>query len=466
MMNAWIARLLNRTRFWVVAGTACALLTLAMSGTAGTVERNAASQQQTSLPASLKLGILGAGWAPFEFVSQGEPSGLSVDYLRAVVGPQVKLEAHSFPDMPHLLAAACSGEVDVIMSIARTPERERCLAFSNPYFRAPIAIVKRRAAPGGASDTRVDGAILSVEKGFALERSLHDRYPHSPILVFGDTVSALRAVAGGRASAYAGFSPAVEYYLGESEFRDLSAELQDGDQTNEIRFAVPRTRIALRDQINSALAALPSGEGTMIRTRWLDDNVDVRPSQTGGRFTLSPDEKAWLRSLPPLAVGLDSDWAPFAAADPSGEPAGIATDYLDYLSRTLGVKFNRVPVKGRTQNFVAFQSGEINLMAMSPRSDLRPADAQIAHTYSGFPLMIVGRDDHASVQDLGELSGRRIAVTAHAEGAPLVSLLVPPAHRVVVDGVGEGLDAVANGDVDALIVNAAAIGGAIISRAS
>ena len=62
-----------------------------------------------SFPAKLTVGVLANSWLPFDALQDGQLTGMSVDYLRALVGPNVVIEAKAFPDLPQLLAAACAG---------------------------------------------------------------------------------------------------------------------------------------------------------------------------------------------------------------------------------------------------------------------------------------------------------------------------------------------------------------------
>jgi two-component system sensor histidine kinase EvgS len=66
-----------------------------------------------------------------------------------------------------------------------------------------------------------------------------------------------------------------------------------------------------------------------------------RSTDPPSTLNLSVDERAYLRSLPPLALGVDSSWAPFTYLDSSGEPSGIAIAYATYLSKALDIDFDR-----------------------------------------------------------------------------------------------------------------------------
>ena len=232
------------------------------------------------------------------------------------------IESKAFPDMPQLLAAACAGNVDLVMSLARTPERERCFSFTAPYFRASASIVVRRDGDGYASAAQLAGARLAVEKGFALERSLRERFPRAQLETFANTHAALQAVAQGDADAYLGFTPAVQYALATEEFRGLRVAFEERGRIADLRFAVPRSRAALRDQLDRALASMNPADDTAIRVRWLSGSFDAHAAPTARRLVLTPDEQAWLRSLPPLQVGFDDDWPPFSmSTSPAIPPA-------------------------------------------------------------------------------------------------------------------------------------------------
>lgn len=244
-----------------------------------------------AFPATLTIGVLANGWLPLDGLQDGQPTGLSADYLRALVGSNVVIESKVFPDMPQLLAAACAGNVDLVMSLARTPERERCFSFSAPYFRASASVVVRRDGNVYTSAAQLAGARLAVEKGFALERSLRERFPRAQLATFASTHAALQAVAQGDADAYLGFTPVVQYALATGEFRGLQVAFEEGGRIADLRFAVPRSRVALRDQIDRALASMSPADDTAIRARWLSSSFDAQAVSTARRLALTAEKQ-------------------------------------------------------------------------------------------------------------------------------------------------------------------------------
>lgn len=411
-----------------------------------------------SLPERLTVGVIAGGWPPFDELQNGELSGMSVDYLRALVGPNVVIEAKAYPDAQQLITAACAAEVDLLMSIARTPERERCLNFTAPYFRSSTSAVVRRDSYSYNGPAELGAARIAVEKGFAVERALRERFPHAQIDAFATTKDALTAVARGDADAYFGFTPAVQYALATAEFRSLRTAFEETTRTANLRFAVPRNKTALRDQLDRALASMSPADDAAIRVRWLSGNFDTKPMPNAPRLQLTPQEQAWLRSLPPLQVGFDNDWPPFSYVDVSGKPAGIAADYLAYLSRTLGVVFKRVHIADWPATIDAFQRGELALLATASSHDPRLATARHTSAYESYPLVIVGRENEPAARSLSDFASRRIVVSSHVAGSSVPTFQrIPSDHVVVAPNLDDALRMVATGEADVLVGNVAAV---------
>ncbi|PMS21377.1 ATP-binding protein [Paraburkholderia rhynchosiae] len=409
-------------------------------------------------PQKLTVGVLADDWLPFDALRNGELTGMSVDYLRALVGPSVVIEARAFPDMPQLLAAACTGKVDLLMSLARTPERERCVSFTAPYFRASTSAVVRRGGDMYEGPARLAGASIAIEKGFALQRLLRERFPRARISAFTSTHAALLAVAHGDADVYMGFTPAVQYALATEEFHNLRVAFEESTKTAELRFGVPRSRIALRDGLDRALASLNQADDTAIRVHWLSSNFDAKPEPNTSRLELTQQEQAWLRALPPLEVGFDSNWPPFSYVDVSGRPAGVTADYLAYLSRTLGIVFNRARQPDWPTTIDAFQRGELAILTTGSSNDPRLRKARHTRAYESYPLVMVGRDDEPAARSLTDFASRRIVVSSRVAGVdPLAFQHIPKGHMAVAPSLDEALRMVASGEADVVVGNVAAV---------
>jgi two-component system, NarL family, sensor histidine kinase EvgS len=103
----------------------------------------------------------------------------------------------------------------------------------------------------------------------------------------------LAAVERGEADAYLGFAPSVHYQFDDGTFSDLRIAYEKTSEAGELRFAVPRDRVALRDELDRALLAMRADEKLRIRRKWLTER--------------EPGSRAWLVSaqrLLPVLIGI------------------------------------------------------------------------------------------------------------------------------------------------------------------
>ncbi|MGF6634752.1 two-component system sensor histidine kinase EvgS [Paraburkholderia sp. MM6662-R1] len=455
-MTHWLAFfLLAVTDAVCMAGPAGAASQPPVISAVGT---GSSASSSIAFPARLTIGILEGGWAPFDIPLGGRLAGVSGDLLRALVGPNVVIETKSFPDMARLVAAACAGEVDLLTSIARTPERERCLSFTAPYFHSFASAVVRRDDARHVNLTDLAGARIAIERGFARERLLRAGFPRASIVSFASTHEALNALLHGDADVYFGFTPVVQYELATDAYRKLRVAFEQGGKALDLRFAVSPSQPALRDQLNRALVSMNPAEAAAIRARWLSGNFNAAPAPHAPRFTLTPEEKNWLRSLPPLQVGFDNDWAPFSYVDSAGRPVGLTADYLTYLSSTLGVVFNRARMADWAAAVEAFQRGDLAMLSSTSSRAALLVGADHSRVYESDPLVIVGRSGAPPPCSFDDITSCRVVMSPHVAGSvPLALEAVPVDHIVVAASLGEALRMVASGEADVLVGNAAAI---------
>ena len=107
---------------------------------------------QTSPEAPTALRVVVKPAMPFAFEEDGEIKGFSVDLWEKVAAEAgLKFETKVVQTVPELLEAVKSGAADVgIGAISITPEREKVLDFSHPFFKSGLQVMARSKGETGA----------------------------------------------------------------------------------------------------------------------------------------------------------------------------------------------------------------------------------------------------------------------------------------------------------------------------
>lgn len=166
---------------------------------------------------------------------------------------------------------------------------------------------------------------------------------------------------------------------------------------------------------------------------------------------LTPEEKTWLSEHPVITVGSDPMWAPLEFVDENGEFQGIAIDFLDRISESLGVRFEIVKGLTWAETVDGVKNREIDMFSCVTPTASRAEYVSFATSHIAAPVMVFTREDHLYVEDLSELDGRSVAIV---KGYAMVEFLKSdhPNIRVVeTENMEDALGQLASGKVDAYI---------------
>lgn len=261
------------TRFrWMLALLAFAVLLAACGGSGGadpseeaSAASGSASGTEESEPAAasvetIKEGVLtvctDSPYPPMEFEKDGEFTGFDIELMRAVaeqLGLTVEVVNSGFDPITSGTALE-SGQCDIAAaSITITPEREKAIAFSEPYFDAEQSLLVKTDA-GIASLEDLEGKNIGVQSGTTGEGYAKDNDPGAAeIRSFdapGDLFSALEA---GQIDAILQDLPVNGY----RSTRDDSVEVVETYPTEEqYGFAMSKDNTAMKTAVDDALASL------------------------------------------------------------------------------------------------------------------------------------------------------------------------------------------------------------------
>ncbi|MEX0669455.1 MAG: transporter substrate-binding domain-containing protein [Pirellulales bacterium] len=144
-------------------------------------------------------------YPPFEMTDpQGRPAGISVklaEALAAHLGRQVVIENIAFDG---LIPALKSRTIDcVISSMTATPEREKSIAFSEPYLKTGLALLIAVDSPvQSAADLDVAGRFVAVKQGTTGQQWAATSLTKARLLVLDSEAAAVLEVLQGRADAF------------------------------------------------------------------------------------------------------------------------------------------------------------------------------------------------------------------------------------------------------------------------
>lgn len=405
---------------------------------------------------TIRLGVDPA-YPPFEFVDMdGRYRGMAADYL-ALISQRLGVEFKVMPDLTwaQVVEGGKTRTLDVIPVMTPTDERRKFLNYTEPYLFFPqILVTRKNASPiSGLGD--LVGKTVAVSEGYTEGAEMKQKYPDIKQLVVSNPLEELQAIASGRADAASGSLAVIGYLMQKHNIVNIKVAAPSDITGGLYHMGVRSDWPELARILDTALESITQKEHQTIRSTWGAPTVEAPPPP---KVQLTREEKSWLAEHPVIRVAMDPDWAPVEFADDQGRFHGISMDYLQQLSKLLGVSFE--VAKGLTwqDELTAMKNGELDLFSSMARTPDREARYNFTNPYLSMPINIFASGDVTYIGDLKALEGKRVVVV---EGYVIHEWLLdkhPGIKLVPVKSVPAGLKMLAAGEAYAFVGNVVTAG--------
>ncbi|WP_060982277.1 transporter substrate-binding domain-containing protein [Vibrio splendidus] len=344
----------------------------------------------------LRVGLPSYDMVPYSYQHK-TPSGNLVsegllismlDQVSANVG--FKYQVELYPTFSAVLNAFERGELDLIVGVSSTKERQEYMTFSEPMFSIRRAVITQNQKINDLGELAT--ANLALEKGFALNDLLPSLLPESRITTLDSTQAAFTAVQENSVDAYIGDALALSALLREQPRDSLTLSVLPDLPADHLHFAVKKGKHKLLSRINFALEDIKEDSLQSIYNQWL------APSQHSmlldyGTLNLTQDEKNWLDSNPNIPVGTLANWYPYDFANEQQQHSGLSADVLKLIGNVLGVSFESTIYQTPESAEVAFNRGETMMLTnITPTTD-KARYMDFTQTYSLEPWVLLSRSD-------------------------------------------------------------------------
>ena len=257
-------------RIFILAVVLAAIVAIFMPRHAGTANYDLTKSEQDWLRAHpvIRLGTV-PDWPPISMRdNEGKLSGIVGDY-RELIERNSRIHFSIMPEIPYgeVLGRARSGEIDVIMLLGRTPERDQYLLFTTPLFDLPYVIITRNDKQGIHSLSTLAGKKVSVRENMVSHEWLLAEHHELTVVPKKNVVDALQAVISGEVDAFVGGTLPSSYEIAEHGMSGLKV-VASADYINKLRIGVRKDWPELVSILNKTLAAIPEEKHHAVLSLW------------------------------------------------------------------------------------------------------------------------------------------------------------------------------------------------------
>lgn len=385
-------------------------------------------------------------WPPFEFVDEsGKYVGISVDILRHIAQQAGFTIEPVFGAWPDLYRKLRERELDIAPAMQASALRAETMLFTRPVLNFPHAIYTRRGDTAPESLAALAGRRVAVEREYYLDEYLKEQHPEIALLPVDSALDALLKVASGDADAYVGNIAVASYLIDRNVLSNIQMGASAGMGQLELSMGVRSDYATLVSILNKGIAALTPGE----KRAMVNQYTVATP-----RIALSAEDQVWIAAHPQIRLGIDPEFAPFEYRGKDGSYQGMASDYIRILNDRTGLNMQVVPTDSWDQSVAMFQAGDLDVLPCIGKSVERESYVKFSDPYLSFHRVVITKLDTVFVGGPEDLAGLRVAVQRDSSHDAFLreQTKSPP---IYYDTFAQALTAVAQGEVDCAIGNAA-----------
>ncbi len=395
---------------------------------------------------TLRLGVDPA-YAPFEFVdAYGRYLGMAADYMDLIgtrLGVTLKIEPKL--GWNEVLQKLRRKELDISPALLHTAERDEFLLFTQPYIKYSIAIVTRTDHTNVDSLAAFSGRKVALIKTYEFTAATLKQQPDIIPVYVDNILDGLNRLSQGAAEAIVCDLPSLSYKIDEYNFLNLKVAGIAPIQTRGLRMGVRKDWPVLAQILDKAIQSITPEEHQEIRQRWT-----TLPPSDRLLLELTPEEREWLKQHPVVNVAVSPDWMPIEYINDQGQLAGVSSEYIALLKRTLHVDFRPVSGKTWSQIYEQLKNGKADMAASLVETVHRRSFLDFSEPYISMPTAIFTRTE-VNYADLSTLQGKTVAVMQEYAIQEYLMTYHPRIQLRPVATLEEGLAMLSRGEVYAYI---------------
>lgn len=385
-------------------------------------------------------------WVPFNYNVDGKPTGFSIDYMNLLAGyTGLQIEYVQGSTWNQYLDKIKKKDLDVMLNIVKTAEREKYLLYCDTYMNNPDVIVTKKNITYELKD--LYGKKVAFPKGFFYEELLRKKHPEIQALPVADQLESLKAVATGRADAAFGSLAVVDYLIAKNALTGIhvvNEVLLSGEKsTKNLHIAVRDDWPQLQAILTKAMDAVSREELYRLKRKWL-----LLDKHDEFQRLLTEQEKEWLSENAIIKLAVMNYWH----QDYKGD--SFETGLLKRLRGFTGLNLFTYKYDAWQDGYRAATAGNDvhGIMQLSWSQEREDNYFHYSPPYKTSPIYLITRAKNSAVRSLDDLKKMTVAVKEKSIITSILKDEVPTATLLGFDNNDQMYEQLSeNGSADALV---------------
>ena len=401
----------------------------------------------------IKIALM-PDFSPFSYIENDRVVGFENDLLQ-LVSRKTNLEFEKIYGVWNKnLKSFKEKEVDIITSISYKSERESFTKFTTPYYQIPIMIFVRDNFGKYESIQSLEGKKVGVLKDVFYANEL-TKFKNVELVIYETYDEITKALVFGKIDALIQNLPNINYLIKKNLYSNLvladELKLPNIDK-EDLRFGINPDKPLLYSIIQKTLDTINKQEWQELRDKWIDVRYnDFSKDNNHLKNNLLTQQEIYHINSKVFNYCINPQAEPFEYIDEKGNHNGITKDYLDSITKKIGMKTNFIKTENfeQTMQFLKEKKCDMSFAISSVPSNKKYL--LFTEPYMNFPYVVATKTNISFVNDINDILDKKVAIVKNKEIIEILKIKYPSFKPIEVENSIEGLKQVSNKEVDAFV---------------
>ncbi|MBF0193890.1 MAG: transporter substrate-binding domain-containing protein [Magnetococcales bacterium] len=395
-----------------------------------------------------KITILSPNIPPVSFVKEGRVTGLGVEIVREILHRLDRSDPILIELWSEAFIRAQNEPNTVLLPPSRTPEREKLFQWVGPLIPEKLYLFGRK----GIINSNIKQLQVGAVKGYASERWLIDNQYN--VVSFSSPKEGIQALIKGEVDLWINSNITMAHTAKKAGIdpSKIQAVKSVKDLPAYLVFS-PNTGSTIVDKWQQTLNKMKQ-DGSYDRI--VQDWVPLMSAGNTSKVTkkmdlLSKEDRLFLASKGSISMCVDPDWMPFERINETNHHEGIAADFINLITKRLGISINLVATSSWVESIEKFSSGKCDILSAAAYSKKREKNMLFSHPYYEIPAVIATHNKELFIQGIDSILDKPIGIVRGFYLIDRVRQLKKDVNIVKVDSIQEGLESLRDGHIFAFL---------------
>jgi len=386
----------------------------------------------------------GPDWAPIDFVENGKYQGIANDYLE-LIAQKTGLHFDIVIDKwSNNLKKIQSGEIDMLDAVYFTPERQKFMNYTQPYFEMlDYFFIRDDLHCKTIKD--LDGKVVAIPKGYAHRDIIRKDFPNITILDVDTFSDAIDAVLEKKADILFDTYASIVYVLKKEGINTIVPfKSYRGKHAMKLHMTTAKEKPILRDILDKGFDAITTQEREHIYAKWMGMYSQAKTDNTTIGFT--KEEQHYLQNHKIVHYsGIEQE--PLLIKKHQAVQ-GLLPDYLHLIAKKTGLVFEYKDVGSWENLLESFVQKQVDIVFDIDAKNMDTKDTKSIFT---FPYVFVTKNEQSFINSIDDIQNKTIALHKHSSAYKYIKKFYPKVKLIQTKDFVDALELVKKGKAYAAI---------------